>query len=61
MKLSFRGIKYEYKPVVTEVIEEDVRGIYRGVPSTIPQYHQLASRHKSSQERIYRGVHYRIL
>lgn len=61
MKLSFRGIKYDYKPVITEVIEDDVCGTYRGAPSTIHQYHQPAPRHKYSQERIYRGVHYRIL
>jgi hypothetical protein len=59
MKLSFRGIKYEYQPLQPEVTEEEISGMYRGAPSKIHHYLQR-SRRQYAQEMIYRGVHYRI-
>ncbi|MEB3295586.1 MAG: DUF4278 domain-containing protein [Synechococcales bacterium] len=32
MKLSYRGVQYEYSPPSLEVTEGEVRGAYRGVP-----------------------------
>jgi hypothetical protein len=60
MKLSFRGIKYEYKLVQPEVAEEEISGMYRGAPSKIHHYLQRSRRRQYAQEMIYRGVHYRI-
>ncbi|AFY77025.1 MAG: DUF4278 domain-containing protein [Hydrococcus sp. C42_A2020_068] len=59
MRLSFRGIEYEYRPVVQEVMEDGIDGTYRGVPSKIHRS-QKPLRRRYSQEMIYRGVHYRI-
>lgn len=57
MKLSYRGIKYEYVPPTTEVTEGEVMGKYRGqvwhnhvaakAPASHPTYHLR-----------YRGVSY---
>jgi hypothetical protein len=57
MRLSFRGAKYEYKPVVPKVVEDDIDGTYRGAPTKIHHYLKVARRHQS-QDLIYRGVHY---
>jgi hypothetical protein len=59
MKLSFRGIKYEYQPLVLEAVEDGMSGIYRGIPSKI-HHSQKPLRRRYSQEMIYRGIHYRI-
>ncbi|MCU0533725.1 MAG: DUF4278 domain-containing protein [Hydrococcus sp. Prado102] len=59
MKLIFRGAKYEYEPVMSEVVDDGIQGTYRGAPSTIHYHQQQSRRQKYSQELIYRGVHYR--
>ncbi|NJM88149.1 MAG: DUF4278 domain-containing protein [Hydrococcus sp. RU_2_2] len=59
MKLIFRGAQYEYQPIAPEGVEDSVNGTYRGASSTIHHYLQLSRRRKSSQEMIYRGIHYR--
>jgi Domain of unknown function (DUF4278) len=59
MKLIFRGVHYEYQPIMSETVEAGIEGTYRGVPSTIHHCQQRSRRHKYSQELIYRGVHYR--
>jgi hypothetical protein len=59
MRLSFHGAKYEYKPVVPQVVEDNINGTYRGAPIKIHHYLKVASRHQS-QDLIYRGIHYNV-
>jgi len=56
MKLTYRGIKYEYAPVAIEVTEAEVGGKYRGAQwkrhySHIPELHHAT-------ELKYRGASY---
>jgi hypothetical protein len=57
MKLKYRGISYEYKPIIVAVIEGEVAGKYRGVAwkQMIPQIAPIPEPHSNLK---YRGVAY---
>ncbi|MEM8778568.1 MAG: DUF4278 domain-containing protein, partial [Cyanobacteria bacterium P01_G01_bin.49] len=58
MKLLFRGISYDYQPVVLEPSDREIEGTYRGI-HWISHPYQKSHNHQKDQEMIYRGIHYR--
>jgi hypothetical protein len=58
MKLKYRGVAYEYKPITVPVIKGEIAGKYRGLPwqQRIPQITLVP---EPSVELKYRGVAYR--
>ncbi len=58
MKLSFRGTKYDYRPITLEVTEQEISGTYRGIPWKYHRYRQPLNSHSPDQTMTYRGVTY---
>ncbi len=57
MKLSFRGISYNYDPVTLKPTNTEIEGTYRGIHWKNHPY--ANSRHSHELKNMtYRGVHY---
>lgn len=57
MKLSFRGIHYDYEPIILEPSDQAIEGTYRGVHWKNRPYEKPRHR-RGIKEMIYRGIHY---
>ena len=55
MKLSYRGINYEYNPIMIEPTEMFVNGKYRGNRSNVSLFNQVSFK-RPLTNMIYRGA-----
>ncbi len=58
MKLTYRGIEYEYTPVAVEVTQTEVCGKYRGVEWKCHRSQNTPVTQQNAVELKYRGVAY---
>lgn len=58
MKLSYRGVSYNYTPAVVETTPTGLAGQYRGAAVNFRAANQPTATHPAL-ELIYRGVHYK--
>ncbi|PZO15015.1 MAG: hypothetical protein DCF25_14255 [Leptolyngbya foveolarum] len=57
MKLTYRGVDYDYNPPMLEVTESEVACQYRGQPATV-RYVQHVPIPQPAEQLTYRGVAY---
>jgi predicted thioesterase len=57
MKLTYRGLNYNYQPVSTDIDAQEMAGKYRGKAVTFRSLKQSPV-HEETHDLIYRGVHF---
>ncbi|MDJ0694424.1 MAG: DUF4278 domain-containing protein [Mastigocoleus sp. MO_167.B18] len=60
MKLTYRGVAYEYTPIPVKMTPGEVGGKYRGVPWRHYQAESIPTMHQNFARLKYRGVAYCI-